>query len=251
MIFAFNGAFWNRAVIADIWTFTVLLFCIVLSFLMRWSLTPERRRYLYSACFVYGLSITNSQMLLAAAPAILLTVLLRTRNVWKMLICAMVFLVGLLPYFFVPLFSMTNPPVNWGYGRTVAGFFHLLRRGQYCSIQPPTDFLTFLDQLKTYAAITVKEFGWPYLIFALVPLLFVRRLPIDQRRWTLALLGFYLCLALLVLLVLNPVGHKGAEGIKVFFSLSYVPLAILVGSGLLLVAADVRKARPPRLRFGQ
>jgi hypothetical protein len=245
MIFALNGAFWNRAIVADVWTFSVLLFCIVLSLLMRWSLAPERPRYLYWASFVYGLGVTNSQMLLAAAPAILLTFLLRSRNFWRMTVCAMVFLLGLLPYLLVPIFSMTNPPINWAYGRTAAGFFHLLRRGQYERIQPTSEVLTFLGQLEIYAEITAKEFGWPFLIFALVPLLFVRRLGVHQRRWMLALLGFYSCLTLLVVLVLNPVDHQqGREAIKVFFSLSYVPLAILMGSGLLLVAVPRIRDKP-------
>jgi hypothetical protein len=247
MIFAVNGAFWNRAVVADVWTFSVLLLCLVLSLILRWLLALDQRRYLYSACFVYGLSVTNSQMLLAAAPAILGTVLLGTRNLRAITRCGAAFIPGLLPCFFVPIFSMTNPPINWAYGRTVAGFFHLLTRGQYERIQPTSDVLTFIHQLQLYAEITTKEFGWPYLIFALVPLLFFRRLPVDQRRWMVALLGFYLCLSVLVVLVLNPVDHKeGRERIEVFFSLSYVPLAIWVGYGLLLLAALSRRTTSHR-----
>ena len=31
---------------------------------------------------------------------------------------------------------MTNPPMEWGYPRTVQGFFHALTRGQYDKINP-------------------------------------------------------------------------------------------------------------------
>jgi hypothetical protein len=237
MIFAVNGAFWNRAVVADVWPFTVLLLCIVLSLLMQCLFSPERRRSLYGACFVYGLGVTNSQMLLAAAPAIVLAILLHDRSVRTITICAGSFIAGLIPYFLVPIFSMTNPPINWGYGRTVAGFFHLLERGHYDRIQPTSDVSTFLNQLRVYAEITGREFGWPYLIFALLPLLLFWRRPARERRWMVALVAFYLGLTLLVVLVLNPVDHKaGREDIKVFFSLSYVPLAIWVGYGLLWLA---------------
>jgi len=247
MIFALNGAFWNRAVVADVWTFSVLLFCLVLSLLTRGLLAPDQRRYLYAACFVYGLSVTNSQILLAAAPAILGAVLVGTPNLFTIIGCGAVFVLGLVPYLFVPIFSMTNPPINWGYARTAGGFFHLLTRGQYEHIQPTSDVLTFVDQLHIYAEVTAREFGWPYLIFAALPFLCFRRLPAGQRRCMMALLGFYLCLTLLVVLVLNPVDHKeGREHIKVFFSLSHVPLAICVGCGLLFVATLSRRTTSHR-----
>ena len=34
-------------------------------------------------------------------------------------------------YFYEAIAGMTNPPMEWGYPRTVEGFFHALTRGQY------------------------------------------------------------------------------------------------------------------------
>src|SRR5688572_25203022 len=70
MIFGFNGAFWGRAVIADVWSFTILLFTAVLFLFQAWAFAPHRTRVLYGACFIYGLTLTNSQILLAVAPAL-------------------------------------------------------------------------------------------------------------------------------------------------------------------------------------
>ncbi|HMJ64455.1 MAG TPA: DUF2723 domain-containing protein, partial [Candidatus Binatia bacterium] len=296
MVFGVNGAFWNRAVVADVWTLSVLLFCIVVCLLMRWTFNPERKGYLYWAFFVYGLSITNSQMLLAAAPAFPVIALLRDRHLgrdmffgysivfalgalmvvmrvplfvgplsylsstsvilllvygaistttafvlaiamkrffttWKTVtVCGVLFALGLMPYLLVPIFSMTNPPINWGYPRTVDGSFHVITRGQYCQIKPPTDVLIFLKQVRTYGKITAKEFGWPYLLIAVVPFAFLRRIPAHERRWMLALLVMYVCLTLLTLAVLNPVEARETwSGIKVFFSLSYAMLAVWLG----------------------
>src|SRR4030095_12432116 len=71
-IFGFNGAFWGRVLVADAWSLSILLLVVVLCLLMRWFYGPDRRLYLHSAFFVFGLTFTNSQMLFASAPALLL-----------------------------------------------------------------------------------------------------------------------------------------------------------------------------------
>src|SRR5436189_4714453 len=67
MPFGFDGAFWRAAINADPWPFSLLLLAVVLCLLMRWLQKPCRWRYLYGGSFVYGLTFTNSQILLAAA----------------------------------------------------------------------------------------------------------------------------------------------------------------------------------------
>src|SRR6185312_14855902 len=51
---------------------------------------------------------------------------------WRtVLTSSLCFVLGLLPYFLVPIFSMTTPPMDWGHPRTVEGFAHVISRGQY------------------------------------------------------------------------------------------------------------------------
>jgi len=301
MIFGFNGAFWGRAVIADVWSFTILLFTAVLFLFQTWAFAPRRTRVLYAACFVYGLTLTNSQILLAVAPALpaliavgnrelardvllagcvvfiagliegcsgvfgvqpewklgslfpvhvavglpVLTVtgilVRKTRRVlteWKgVLGCTAAFVLGLTPYLYVPLSSMTNPPMNWGYARTTGGFFHAVSRGQYERVVPTTGAKTFAKQISTYAQSAAKDFGWMYLPFACVPWFAHRGLPQRQRSWMLASLVLFACLTLLMIIVLNPPVHTdGVRTIKVFFSASFVVLAMWVGCGMLMIA---------------
>src|SRR6185436_14121290 len=48
----------------------------------------------------------------------------RVGTEWKCALgCALGLLLGLAFYFYLPLASMTNPPVNWSYPRTVEGSF--------------------------------------------------------------------------------------------------------------------------------
>jgi len=313
MVFGANGAFWWRAVIQDVWTLSILLLCLVLCLLMRWIYNPERKRYLYAAAFAYGLTLTNSQIQLALAPAIPFLVWAGNRHIgrgmflvgtllfggglaaayvgnyslsglewgmphplfelfvavgvvatagavwltivtrrllteWKaMALCAALFLFGLAPYFYLPIASMTNPPMNWGYTRTVQGFYHVITRGQYERIRPTNDPAQFTKQIRAYGRVTAKEFGWPYLGFALIPFLLVRRMAAKERRWILGLLAAYVFLVFLTLAVLNPsVDRSSLDIIKVFFSASYIVLALWLGYGLTLLGVRFMNPRSGR-----
>jgi glucose uptake protein GlcU len=60
-----------------------------------------------------------------------------TSNEWLFsLVCGAAWALGAAFYVWMPLASMSNPPLNWGYPRTVTGFFHAFTRGQYERIHP-------------------------------------------------------------------------------------------------------------------
>jgi hypothetical protein len=55
---------------------------------------------------------------------------LRFLTEWKaVLVMAAMFLLGLTSHVYLPIASMTTPPANWGYPRTVEGFWHAVTRG--------------------------------------------------------------------------------------------------------------------------
>ena len=59
------------------------------------------------------------------------------------LICAAVWILGVSFYFYEALSGMTDPPMQWGYPRTVEGFFHALSRGQYSTMSNTNFFEGF------------------------------------------------------------------------------------------------------------
>jgi hypothetical protein len=307
-VFGFSDGFWNRAVIADVWTLSTLSLCLVLYFLLRWTQAPDCKRHLYFAFLTYGLALTNSQALLIIAPAIPFVVMTGSRDVgrdlflggvvlctavliaafletmpelqisrdglepllavyiivavivftmtvrlsvatrricteWKTVaICCAFLLAGLSLYFYVPIVSMTNPPMNWGYPRTVQGFFHVLSRGQYERIHLPADIDGCLKALWFYVTVLGSSFGWVSLGIALVPFAFSRKIPVKSRESLLALGAAFLCLGPLLITILNPyIGNEGRWVVQVFGSLSGVVLAIWMGCGLVLVGRWVVK----------
>lgn len=179
-----------------------------------------------------------------------LALILFTRRLlteWRSLIgCTACFLLGLSLYFYVPVASMTNPPLNWGYARTVPGFFHTITRGQYERLHPTESLGVFARQIRAYGGVARKQLGWPCLLLAIIPFAFLRRLGVRERGWLLALLAAYLSLAFLMLAVLNPsVDRQSLELNDVFFSASYVVLALWSGYGLAITGSLLMKPPPP------
>ena len=170
------------------------------------------------------------------------------RLTWKLgwewlvvIICGFCWIAGAGFYFYMPLAGMSNPPMEWGYPRTVEGFFHAFTRGQY-EKTTPTDIFhdpgRFITQLSMLGRGIIEEFNWVYAFLALVPFLFFFKLHRRERSWLVGLTSIYLCLGVLLLILLNPPPDRAAqELVRVFFTASHTIISILIGYGLTLIAA--------------
>jgi thioredoxin-like negative regulator of GroEL len=157
------------------------------------------------------------------------------------LLCGLAWVLGAGFYFYMPLAGMTNPPMEWGYPRTVEGFIHAFTRGQYDKANP-SDFIhnpgVFLMQLKNMGLGIIDEFNWVYAFLALVPFLFFRKMHQRERAWLIGISSIYLCLGVLLLILLNPPADRASQELnRVFFTASHTLIALLVGYGLTLAAA--------------
>ena len=160
-----------------------------------------------------------------------------TRFHWG-LISGLCFVVGALFYFYMPITSATNPPMNWGYPRTWEGFVHAFTRGQYEKTTPSTNPLIFIQQIWMYLEGCQEEFNWSMLLVALVPFFFLKSMRSRERGWIIGITAIYICLAFLLLYLLNPqVDKQSRELVKVFFTTSHVCIALCVGYGLAILCA--------------
>ncbi|MFM7817606.1 MAG: hypothetical protein ACKPGI_11640, partial [Verrucomicrobiota bacterium] len=154
------------------------------------------------------------------------------------LLCGFVFILGAAFYFYMPVASMTNPPMNWGYPRTWEGFIHAFTRGQYEKTTPTSDPFIFIRQMFMYAEGAQEEFNWANLLIGLVPFLFLNRMQRRERGWIVGLTAVYLTLAILLMVLLNPtVDRQSRELVKVFFTASHIVITMAVGYGLSLIGA--------------
>ncbi len=149
--------------------------------------------------------------------------------------------VGASFYFYEALSGMTNPPMEWGYPRTVEGFWHALTRGQYDKISPTnifSDFGHFLLELKMLVLGVADAFSWVYMFIALLPLAFIFKMQKRERAWIVLVAGLYPFLGVILTITLNPTPDRQmADLVKVFFIASHSLIAIMIGYGLALTAA--------------
>jgi hypothetical protein len=154
-------------------------------------------------------------------------------------------LLGLAFYFYVPMAAMSNPPVNWGYARTLEGFAHVLARGQYERLQPTSDFGEFIQQLIMFVRVAGREFGWMGIVTALLPIPFLRGMDRVGRNWLLGLLAVFIAMGPLVLALMNPA--TDFENFRLimtpYFSPAYAITALWSGIGLLFATNTVMRGR--------
>lgn len=152
------------------------------------------------------------------------------------IIMALVWFLGASFYFYMPLASMTNPPMNWGYPRTEEGFWHALTRGQYEQANPTSDPGRLFGQLWMYVEGATDEFGLVYLLIGVIPFLFYFRMQKREQAWLIGLTAIWLGLAILLLILLNPNTDKQSrEQARVFFTASHVILAVATGYGITMI----------------
>jgi hypothetical protein len=157
---------------------------------------------------------------------------------------------GLSVYFYLPLASMTNPPVNWGYARTAEGFVHVINRGQW-ERTIPVDLIDdpgrYFGQMWGYSIETVKVMGWVYLIPAIVPFVFLVRMRGRARRWMLGLLASFVALSWFMVAMLNPPPDKGAwELMSFYLPASHLVLTICAGYGLAFLGTFMARGKKPK-----
>ncbi len=166
---------------------------------------------------------------------------------WKpAALCAILLLSGFAWCLYLPIASMSNPPVNWGYPRTFAGFFHVLTRGQYEMNFPTHDVPRFFAQFWMLAKKTGHRLGWMYMTLAALPLRALFLNGRHSRLWLFSLMAFFLCVGPLLLATLNPSADSASmELYEPYFAAMFVVLGVFSGLGLVVLAGLVTK--PPKL----
>lgn len=162
---------------------------------------------------------------------------------WKSAsLCAVCLLVGLGCCLYLPVASMTNPPSNWSYARTMEGFSHLVTRGQYERPQPTGQVGRFIEQLWTVLGTTSRGLGWFYFPFMALPFCVLRRAGRCAQRWLLALAAVFLGTGPLLVALLNLGSDKASmDLIAPCFGAMYVVLAVWTGLGLMVFGSFIAR----------
>ncbi|DBA05317.1 TPA: hypothetical protein N0F65_007479 [Lagenidium giganteum] len=137
-LFAFSPLIWTYAVAAEVFALNNL-FAALLVYLVLWYSIDRRLQVAELGAFTCGLAMCNQHTIVLFELPIITWVLWTRRAtlLWRegaSLVIA--FLLGLIPYIYMPLTAIWNPqPGSWGDVTTVAGFIHHLRRADYGTFQ--------------------------------------------------------------------------------------------------------------------
>ncbi|MGH7969342.1 MAG: hypothetical protein ACREIC_11505, partial [Limisphaerales bacterium] len=99
-------------------------------------------------------------------------------------------------------------------------------------------FGRFMDELWIVGKETCRGFGWPYLLFAVLPLFVLRQTGRAGRNWLLALLAAFICVGPLMVPRFNPPGDlTNLDLIRPSFAAWNIVLALCTGMGLMLLGS--------------
>jgi hypothetical protein len=157
LAFGLGTTLWSQAVMAEVYTLNALLVALTVLALLLWR---ERRsdRYLLLSAFLVGFCMTNHLTSGLLLPASLLFVALVDRrklvDVRLVLKGAVLFLVGLAPYLYLPLRSAMDPPFKANDPTNFERFWYVVSggnlRGGFFAFGPaelPGRLLFYLDHL--------------------------------------------------------------------------------------------------------
>ncbi len=132
LILTLNPLFWSWSLFAEVFPLNNLLAALLIYLLVIWNDHPQRYGALVGAAFTAGLALTNLHTIVLLGPAVCFLLwrhrailLARPRIV---IICAAAFLVGLVPYAYVPWAAARHPAQNWGGISSFSDFITLVTR---------------------------------------------------------------------------------------------------------------------------
>ena len=131
---AFFFPFWLYAQITEVMAMQHFFISVILYLSIRYNQEGNRKTLLLTAFFC-GLALTNNQTVLLLFPSVFLLVAPR---LWKFkgriklfMSSLMIFLIGLLPYLYLPIAASFSPPVNWNNPVTLESFLNIVLRRDY------------------------------------------------------------------------------------------------------------------------
>ncbi|MHB8896501.1 MAG: protein O-mannosyl-transferase family, partial [Candidatus Geothermincolia bacterium] len=241
--FLFSYTFWYQTAIPETYGLNVFFFGLMLVLMLRWErLLKEGRRKsadntLAVFALVFGLALTNHFSALFVLPAFLFFALdtnwrevFCLRNILRMVVF---FIIGLLPYIYVPTAAFRGPYYNYGDPSTPINWYHhvtlfYLRGGLFGY---PLRF--FPGRFYRYFATLVTEY--PY-FFWLAAVGLVASFLKKSKKYALFLVLFFIFTAVSVMTYDQLEAVLRAH----FYYPSYLVIALWIGFGAAWIARVVR-----------
>jgi hypothetical protein len=250
-LFSFSPLVWRYAIVAEVFSLNHLLVATLLYTAVRYSESRDPR-FAYLSALVFGLGMSNHHTCLFYGTPIMLWILVTgRRELWtlrRLLGIAGCFIVGLLPYAYLPIADAYKPAVSWGNTSGVKGFLTHVMRREYGTLQlGPTK----LDSTGNFL-LGLKEYFWnlPHQVFYVGLLLAIMGLyhGLRQKR-TKVLVGVTLvafCFYLVTFHALANLPLSDPLFLDIhsrFWPLANLMICVWAGLGFKALASFIPKAR--------
>ncbi len=212
LIAAFSYHFLLFAVIPEVFMLHALLMSLVLFTGLLFYKT-KNVLFLKLCLFCFGLGLTNHHTILGLTPFVVGVLISRRRLILelkqKLVTLPLYFILGLLPYLYVPLAALGKPILSWDDAVNFENFWHLVTRGDYGSITAGL-FQRPIFELRMYL---LKEFGTSVVNSLSIPVVFLIVLGIfkglKQERFIslLVLLSIFILGPMFILYAGFPIGN--------------------------------------------
>jgi len=154
-LLAISTAYWSYSLVAEVFALNNLFAALVLVLMLEWFQRPTQHWFLWISGLLSGLALTNQLTFVLLAPGLIFLLvwgLLRWRKGyhydspdrrfkgkaqdpgWQLrniIVCAGFFVLGLLPYIYLPIAASRDPIVNWGDPRNIHNFWNVIMRQNY------------------------------------------------------------------------------------------------------------------------
>jgi len=249
---------WHYAEVAEVFPLNTF-FAALLMFLLVSAIhadTDRKRdiRFL-SAAFCFGLALCNHHTFILLGPAVLLFVIFATPSAFKrpglIALGLGVFVLGLLPYFYLPLAAGAEPVINWDNPVNWEGFRQLVTRADYGSLSLLPEESSLEAPASRWIQIPVlfngvlKQFG---VLGVLLMVLGIWRARKDRAIQGYLLAGFFFTGIFFVMFANYPLSEPLLYGVLCrFYMLPAVLISLWVGYGALQLSEWLGKRVPPVL----
>lgn len=243
LVLAFTPLIWVYAHQAEVFQLNLVLTASSLFFLASWLKGSYKRKISKDSILAFlflGLAVFHHQTSLLLLPlyiALLWVNKMLPLKKWKnnlVLFCA--FILGILPYVFVPFAALRGTPLNWDTASNLEGFIRLITRADYGTFTATGDFIGFsmlarLVQVLWYFKVFLADFTWFGALFALSGALYLAR--INKALFLFLVSGALLTGPFFLFYASFPVTSSFLMGVSErFMFTSYVFTAILMVFGL-------------------
>lgn len=236
----FSYLFWLYSIVPEVFSLNLFFMSAILYLLLDLGEKPTKKR-IYLLSLLLGLSLSHHHIILFFFPPVVYWLISIRKKIMPFItkktavLLVIFFLIGLLPYLYLPFAAANNPSINWNDPVTIPNFIKLITRADYGSFTAGGFVLNHpfarIYQFKAFARFIITEFT---LIGVLIVILgcvyqFVNR----RKQWNLLISGFIFVGPLFLFYAAYPLGADfGLATYERFLLPSYIYIAIWFAEGI-------------------